>query len=251
MPLISVEQLSSGVAHLRLSIGRGNPLTPEALEELESALRDLHSSPPRALVISSADPKIFSGGFALPVIASWNREDLSGFFASFLRSIQLLLRFPAPTICAVSGHAIAGGFILSLAADLRFVSQGRLKLGLSETQLGVSVPAGTLELLAARTSEQTALRMGLQALLIGPDEALRVGYAEELVEDAVESAVKRAEALAALPGEGASVTRSFRGDALADRIQTADDAHLDRFLDTWFSEVGQASIQAMAKKLSG
>ena len=63
MPLISVEQLSSGVAHLRLSIGRGNPLTPEALEELESALRDLHSSPPRALVISSADPKIFSGGF--------------------------------------------------------------------------------------------------------------------------------------------------------------------------------------------
>ena len=114
MPLISVESLSPSVTELRLSVGRGNPLTPDALKELEHALHSLRDSPPRALVISSSDPNIFSGGFALPIIAHWDREALSGFFASFLRSIQMLLRFPAPTVCAVSGHAIAGGFILSL-----------------------------------------------------------------------------------------------------------------------------------------
>jgi enoyl-CoA hydratase/carnithine racemase len=248
MSLIHLEK-ETEIACLRLAIGRGNPLTPDAVHELEEHLLALHQNPPRALVVESADDKIFSGGFALPIIASWSRPQLLDFFSGFLRSIQLLLRFPSPTICAVGGHAVAGGFILSLATDLRVVGTGRLKLGLSETQLGVAVPAGTLELLAARTSEQTALRMGLQALLIGPDEAYRLGYADQLSDDPGTEARALAARLAALPGSGAQVTRQFRGEALADRVAAIDEAHLGQFLDTWFSDAGQQAIQSLAAKL--
>jgi enoyl-CoA hydratase/carnithine racemase len=248
MSLIQLET-EADLACLRLAIGRGNPLTPEAVQELEAHLEALHRDPPRALVIESADARIFSGGFALPVIAGWNRQELSEFFSGFLRSIQLLLRFPSPTVCAVDGHAIAGGFILSLATDLRIVGTGNLKLGLSETQLAVAVPAGTLELLAARTSEQTALRMGVQALLIDPEEAYRLGYADQLADNPNAEARDLALRLAALPGAGAQVTRRFRGEPLADRIAAIDEAHMGGFLDTWFSTRGQEAIQSMARKL--
>jgi enoyl-CoA hydratase len=221
------------------------------VKELERALLDLQASPPRALLLESADPNIFSGGFSLPVIASWSRPELSEFFSRFLRCIQILLRFPSPTVCAVQGHAIAGGFILSLATDLRVVGSGKIKLGLSETQLAVAVPAGTLELLAARTSEQAALRMGLQAKLIDAEEAYRLGYADQLSEDVPSDSLALAEGLADLPGFGAQVTRQFRGEALADRIAQVDAVHMEAFLDTWFSIEAQAAILKMATKLGG
>lgn len=251
MPNIDLNHLDSGVARLTLNIGRGNPLTPEAVQELEATLNELKNHPPKALLIDSADPKIFSGGFSLPIIGSWQRSELADFFAGFLRCVQTLLRFPCPTVCAVDGHAVAGGFILSLAADLRVVGKGPIKLGLSETKLAVAVPAGTLELLAARTSVQHALRLGMLAHLMGPDEALRIGYADQLADDVSDASLSLAVSLAKLPGTGATVTRQFRGNALAERVQQADNEHLSAFLDSWFSPTAQRAIQAMAQKLSG
>ena len=122
-------------------------------------------------------------------------------------------------------------------------------MGLSETQLAVAVPAGTLELLAARSSEQAALRMGMQALLIDPEEAYRLGYADQLSDNPETDARALATQLAALPGSGAQVTRRFRGEPLADRVAAIDGAHLEAFLDTWFSDEGQRAIQHLAAKL--
>ena len=251
MPNIELSHLDAGVARLTLNTGRGTPLTPDAVQELEAILSSLEKKPPKALLIDSADPKIFSGGFALPIIGGWERSELADFFAGFWRCVQTLLRFPCPTVCAVNGHAVAGGFILSLATDLRVVGKGSIKLGLSETKLAVAVPAGTLELLAARTSEQNALRLGMLAHLMGPEEAHRIGYADQLADNVLDESLSLTHSLAQLPGSGVSITRQFRGIALAERVQKADDDNLAAFLDSWFSPTAQQAIQAMAKKLGG
>ena len=87
---------------------------------------------------------------------------------------------PCPTVTAVNGHCIAGGFILSLASDLRIVKSGKLKLGLSEVDLGVCVPAGPQILLAARTSESHALRVGMLGHLFGGEEANPAGRQDDI-----------------------------------------------------------------------
>ncbi len=67
-----------------------------------------------------------------------------------------------PVIAAVSGHAIAGGMELMLAADLRIVARG-VKLGLSEVALGL-IPAmgGT-----ARLGRHLPLAVAQELLLTG------------------------------------------------------------------------------------
>ncbi len=251
MSEIVYEELDNGVGRLMLNSGSGNPLTPSLLDELNTQLDKLRENPPRSLIIDGGEGSIFSGGFALPIIANWEREKIRSFFNTFLDAVYKIMLMPCPTVTAVNGHCIAGGFILSLASDLRIVKSGKLKLGLSEVDLGVCVPAGPQILLAARTSEAHALRVGMLGHLFGGEEALRIGYAADCVEDARAGAIDYATRLAKKPGGGSSETSRFYTEGLVDKIKAAEDKYMDPFLDSWFSEMGQTCIQGLAAKLSG
>ena len=50
-----------------------------------------------------------------------------------------MLTIRCPVIAGIKGHAIAGGYILSLGADIRIVGNNRSKFGLSEVDLGVAI----------------------------------------------------------------------------------------------------------------
>ena len=251
MQSITVQRLEGDVVRVSLNSGRGNPLTPPLLDALCNTLTELSEAPPRALILDGGGAKIFSGGFPLPLIASWDRPAIAAFFSRFLEALYLLMALPCPTICALNGHAIAGGFILSMGCDLRVCREEGLKFGLSEVDLGIAVPAGTQVLLAARTTPQTALKLSMMGKLMRPDEALRVGYADELAVDAEAYAVTLAQGLAGKPGVGAAVTRQLYSAPLLAAVKKADQEHMDAFLDTWFSPVGQQHLQAMAARLSG
>jgi 3,2-trans-enoyl-CoA isomerase len=251
MSEILYEELDHGVGRLILNSGSGNPITPSLLETLNSELGRIAKDAPRSLVIDGGEGSIFSGGFALPVIADWEREEIRAFFGTFLDAIYKIMLMPCPTVAAINGHTIAGGFILSLATDLRIVKSGKLKLGLSEVDLGVCVPAGPQVLLAARTSEAHALRVGMLGHLFNGEEAVRIGYAADCVEDARAGAVDYATRFAKKPGHGSGETSRLYSEGLVERVKTADAQYMEAFLDSWFSEVGQKCIKGLAAKLSG
>jgi len=247
----TITRRDDGVARLSIHSGRGNPVTPALVADLHTSLDALAADPPRALVFDAAGARIFSGGFALPIIAPYDRAQLSAYFDGFMGAMGKLLLLECPTLAAVAGHAIAGGFIMTLACDLRVVQTGRIKLGLSEVDLGVGVPAGAQALLRARVGFQTALKLAMEATLFGPDEALALGYADALAEDAEAAALARAAALAAKPGSGATVARRLANRGLIRRVRAADAAAREDFHDSWFSPEAQAAIAALAAKLSG
>ena len=57
-------------------------------------------------------------------------------------AVMDLFCLPVPVVAALNGHAIAGGCVLSLAADLRVASVG--KIGLNEMAIGVPFPPAPL-----------------------------------------------------------------------------------------------------------
>ena len=239
-----------GVTRLVLQSGRGNPLTPDCLQDLNTALDQLSVNPPRALVIDANGAKIFSAGFALPIIAHWDEAKITVFLKSFMDVLFKLLRISCPTITVVEGHSIAGGFILSLASDLRIVSSSeKIKLGLSEVDLGVALPAPALVLFEARTNGQTALWYGMSGQLLSPQDALACGYAFQVSETPLEDGLALAAQLAQKPGQGTAVTRQLFNMPLIERMQKAQEDGSEGFLRTWFSPEGQQHVQALAARL--
>jgi enoyl-CoA hydratase/carnithine racemase len=251
MENLTFEHLDGGVARITLASGSGNPLSPGLVGDLSQVMVALSENPPGAVVLGAGESRVFSGGFDLPAIGDYDREHLSAFFQGFLGVLDRMLRLPCPIIAAVGGHAIAGGFILTLACDFRIVGSSPKKLGLSEVDLGAAVPAGAQVLLAERTSPRTANWLSQTATLIGPEEALRLGYADELVDDANARALELARSLASKPGAGVGTTKLLLGNALADRVAEADQAGLEPFLATWFSDEAQQAIAQLVARLKG
>lgn len=248
--MIQIETNEKGVTRCIIAGGRGNPLTPDLLDSLNATLDVLVTNPPKALIIDANGAPIFSGGFALPIVAYWERERLKKFFEGFLDILYKIMSIPCVTITVLDGHAIAGGFILSLATDMRIVRDTNIKFGLSEVDLGVALPAGAGVLFEWRTSPKEALFYSMTGTLFDPHRAKEIGYAHAVVENPMEEAMNIAENLAQKPGMGVGNTRVFFNARIIQEMKKADDAFMESFLDTWFSSEGQEAIRSLAQKLT-
>ena len=157
---------------------------------------------------------------------------------------------PCVTVTALEGSAVAAGFIISLATDFRVVKDEGIKMGLPEVNMGVALPAGARVLFGMRTSFQQALQYSLNGELFDPKTAKDIGYATKLSSEPLKDALEFVHYFARKPGNGVGATKAMAGQDLIDAMKKADDAFMEDFLDTWFSEVGQNAVQAQAERLN-
>lgn len=251
MSRIIHQVLENNIHSVQLNSGRGNPITAEIISDLHRLFNDIKDENVGALLLGSTSESIFSGGFNLPTIAYYNREQLSDFFNGYLDMVYSLMRLPFPTISVINGHTIAAGFILSLATDFRICEDKKFKLGLSEVDLGVAVPAGAQVLFESRTSRQSALYYSSSATLFSAKTAHAIGYAQDLCESAQSSAMDLANHFARKPAFGAGLTCTMSANRIISEMVMADNVGMPLFLDSWFDSQSQELLQAMAKKLSG
>ena len=142
---------SKGVHRLTMNHGP-NALDRPLLDALRSELRRLVSSGAPAVILTSAHPSLFCPGWDLKLLADAPREDVGDFLAEFNALVFELFSYPGPTAAEIGGHAVAAGCQLSIACDLRVMSSGQPRLGLSELNLGVPVPGHSLRMLRTRLS---------------------------------------------------------------------------------------------------
>ncbi len=104
-----------------------------------------------ALVVTSSHEKIFCNGIDLdwlvPFIQKGDLETTSTFFLTMNRLFKRVLLYPMPTIAAISGHAFAGGAIISCAFDFRFMRSDRGFFCFPEVDLGIPFLPGMVALI--------------------------------------------------------------------------------------------------------
>ncbi|UCC11625.1 MAG: enoyl-CoA hydratase/isomerase family protein [candidate division WOR-3 bacterium] len=130
-----------GAAIISLNRKVTNALNLELVRELSANLRKLElDGDTHGVVVTSANEKFFSIGFDIPSLYDLPLEDFRKFYQTFNRTCMQLFSFPKPTIAAITGHAVAGGCILALCCDYRYIAEGNRKMGLNEIKLGVPIP---------------------------------------------------------------------------------------------------------------
>jgi enoyl-CoA hydratase len=107
---------------------------------------------------------------------------------------------PKPTIAAISGWCLAGGFELALWCDLRIAAEGST-LGFPERRWGVPLIDGGTQRLPRIVGLGRALDLILSGRMVHSEEALGMGLLTEVVAPGrhLERALAYAEALAAFP----------------------------------------------------
>ena len=212
---LTIEQ-HGDVALLRIDRPPANALDLELLEEGARAHDELAAASPGAVVITGRDG-FFSAGVDLKLAPTLDEEAQRRMVAGINRLFAGWYAFPRPVICAVNGHAIAGGLILALCGDQR-VGAREGKLGLTEVVAGIPYPRAAIAIVRAELSAASARRLVLGGELVEPEDALRLGLVDELqdVQDVVPRALELAASRARLPREAhAHIKLQLRADTIA------------------------------------
>lgn len=192
-----------------------NAIDLRLLEEGQAALEELRADPPGAVVLTGSDG-FFSAGVDLKIAPVLDRERQAQMVAGINRVFAGWYGFPRPVVCAVNGHAIAGGLILALCADYRVgASEGRL--GLTELRAGFPYPAVAKTVVQAELGPAAARVLMLGAQLVEPREALALGLVDEVVEpdEVLTRALEVAQQLASMPRSTYEhVKRQLRGETI-------------------------------------
>src|SRR6516225_4174788 len=186
----------------RLNRPPANALSCEMIIALRQAIEGAAATGKRALVLSGA-PGRFSGGLDVPLLLGYDRVRIATLWREFYGLLQALAISPIPIAAAITGHAPAGGTVLALFCDYRFMAQGDFKMGLNEVQVGIPLPPVILAGLRRQVGPRLAEQLAVSGALISPQEARALGMVDELAPpgQVVERALAWCQRLLAVPGD--------------------------------------------------
>ena len=216
-------RLDDGVGVLRLDDGKANALSPAVIEALGAAL-DRAEKEARAVLLLGR-PGRLCAGFDLSVMRA-GQEPMRALVSA---GAELLLRIavhPLPIVVGCTGHALAAGAILLLAADTRIGARGEFKLGLNEVAIGMALPIFGFELARERLSTRHFTRAAIQAELFDPEGAVAAGFLDRTCapEALAETALAEARRLGAVPQPAYARTKqACRGRLVAEIRATLRD----------------------------
>jgi enoyl-CoA hydratase/carnithine racemase len=139
------------VAVVTLNEGE-NRFNPDFLSTFLDVLNQIEASTEcQTMVVTGSHEKIFSNGIDLewlvPVLQRNDGATAKQFFYQLNRLFKRLVTYPMITVAAISGHAFAGGAIMSCAFDFRFMRSDRGFFCLPEVDLGIPFLPGMNALL--------------------------------------------------------------------------------------------------------
>ncbi|MEU4496856.1 enoyl-CoA hydratase-related protein [Streptomyces sp. NBC_00210] len=150
----------------------------------------------RVTVLTSSHERAFCVGADLKERNSFSDADLVRQRPTARAAYTGVLELPMPTVAAVHGFALGGGFELALACDL-IVADATAVVGLPEVSVGVIPGGGGTQLLPRRVGAARAAELVFTARRVEAAEARELGLVDRLADDARTDALALAARIAA------------------------------------------------------
>jgi enoyl-CoA hydratase/carnithine racemase len=160
-----------------------NALSVELLDDLLDALEEARGdSATRCVVLASTHPKVFCAGGNLTAFRDGTSIiDKHVDNDRFPRLFKLFGELGKPSICAVGGHALAGGLGLALACDL-VVARESATFGTPEINVGV-FPFMLMGLLYRNLPRKQVNELMLLGERVSATEAKALGFVNRVIPD--------------------------------------------------------------------
>lgn len=241
----------NGIAIVKLNRGITNAINPDLVASLTSTLKDLkQDSGVRGIVLSSSNEKFFSIGFDIPYLFDLPPDSFRSFYQSFSRLCIELMTIPKPVISAIRGHAIAGGCVLTLCCDYRFISEGRKFIGVNEIKLGVPVPFVADCILRRLIGYRKARTIMDTGDFYEPDEALMLGLVDKVLplEEVLPKSIEEARKLSSVSSSAFTGVKNNRVEPIEEEVMARLGEKEDFFVECWYSAITRDLLkEAMSK----
>jgi len=226
------------VAVLTLERGRVNALNEPFVDSLTGAFEDLERDDGVRAVVLTGRGRFFSFGFDIPEFLGYEKDDFMRYLRKFTDLYKRMFIFPKPLLAAVNGHAVAGGCMLALTCDERYMVPGKAKISLNEIQFGSTVFAGSVEMLRFCAGRKNAQIFLFSGDMFTAEEAARLGVVDRVVpeEKLLDESVLRASELGKKQAPAFRNIKSLLRRPVADEMSRREGESLKEFIDIWYSD---------------
>lgn len=185
---ITVDLLASGIAHLVFdlegsSVNKFNQLT---LTELGEAVAKLSAAEINGVIFSSAKSTYIVGADITEFTAMFLQpaEEIQSWVEAANAVFNAIEDLPVPTVNAINGVALGGGFEMGLASDYR-VGSPKAVVGFPEVKLGILPGFGGTVRLPRLIGADNANQWISSGNHVRADQALAEGALDAIVEEAL------------------------------------------------------------------
>ncbi|MGH7318797.1 MAG: enoyl-CoA hydratase/isomerase family protein [Candidatus Rokuibacteriota bacterium] len=161
---------------------RRNSLSDEMLADLAAACAELRDDAGTRVVILTGAPPVFSAGADAGIRSTMSTEERRQVFLArksqfrrlFERVNGLLENLEQATIAMINGHAVGGGFGLTLACDFRWAAE-EAQLWIPEVDLGVPLGVASTTRFVRLVGPARAKEIIMEGRRYSAAEALALG----------------------------------------------------------------------------
>jgi enoyl-CoA hydratase/carnithine racemase len=158
-----------------------NAISGAVADELAEQFTEVGSRPDIwVMILRASGDKAFSVGADLKERVHFTLEDFHANRRQVRGMFEALRRIPQPTIAAVFGHALGGGFELALSCDLLVAAEGA-QMGLPEVRVGLLPAGGGTQLLVRKVGEERAKELIFTGRRVDARGGFEMGFVTEVV----------------------------------------------------------------------
>jgi len=230
-------EVVDGVSLVRFDHPPVNALDLDVLDDLIVTMRGVDGP-----VVLTGTGRCFSAGVDLRAVTEGGPEYTDRFLTALSAAFLAVFDHKAPVVAAINGHAIAGGCVFAMAADIRLMSAGTI--GLTELAVGAMFPVSALEI-CRYAMGPSVTPATLQAQTIDVSTAAAFGWVDEVV--TAQELLPRSIALARELSEFAPAAYAMTKQQLHRPARAAIDAgtEIDAMVRaSWMSDETHARIRA-------
>lgn len=242
---------SDDVAVVRLSRETTNAINLELIRELNDYLTVAKDDAGiSGLVLTSANEKFFSIGFDIPGLINLEENEFREFYQAFNRLCVDMYTFPKPIVAAITGHAVAGGCILTICCDYRYISEGKKLMGLNEIKLGVPLPYPADRILRQNVDDRSVRRILDTGDFFPPEETLSMGLVDSVMplENVLPASIDKVKSIASSSLEAFRRIKQNRTEKVAAQIREILPEKEKIFIDMWYTRETREKLKAALDK---
>lgn len=230
--------------------GKPNVFSPDLIFELRRVLETAEREEQVAAIVLSHEGKVFCAGTDLTHLLSLkdDAEPLRAFLTSLVALLRAVERCGKPTIAALDGAAVGGGFELALACDLRVMSPVAWAR-LPEVSFGTVPGGGGVQSLTRLIGRARALDLVLMGPVLSAQECQSLGLARVAEQSSArEQALAIARKLAARSMHAMRLAKALILASEYDDRQTLDRMAVDAMVDTLMGPEGREGLRSISEK---
>ena len=238
-------EVEGAIGTIRMDRPPMNALNKQVQEEIRAAALEASDRADVRVVIVYGGPKVFAAGADIKEMADMSYADMSARARALSGSLGTVAAIPKPTVAAITGYALGGGYELALCCDRRIVGDN-VNVGQPEILLGIIPGAGGTQRLARLIGPAKAKDVIYSGRFVGAREALALGMVEEVVapDDVYAAARSYVEQFAAGPAQALAAAKKAIDGGLETDLRTGLDLESEIFAGLFATDDRTAGMES-------